>query len=51
MTDYLLAEAWISTVPGSAFGVEGYIRISFACSMEQIDEGVHRLDKALTGAS
>lgn len=50
MTDYLLAEAWISTVPGIAFGAEGYIRISFACSMEQIEEGVRRLDEALTSA-
>ena len=50
MTDYLLAEAWISTVPGIAFGAEGYIRISFACSMEQIEEGVRRLEEALTSA-
>jgi len=50
MTDYLLAEAWISMVPGIAFGAEGYIRISFACSMEQIEEGVRRLDEALTSA-
>ena len=47
MADYLLTDALISTVYGMAFGAEGCIRISFACSMEQIEEGVARLRKAL----
>ncbi len=50
LADYLLNEAWVSTVHGTAFGAEGYIRLSFACSMEQIEEGVARIEKALTSA-
>jgi aspartate aminotransferase len=44
---YLLNEAKVSTVPGSAFGAEGYIRISFASSMESIKEGAVRIKEAL----
>lgn len=47
MADYLLNEALISTVLGTAFGAEGYVRFSFACAMEQIEEGITRLRKAL----
>lgn len=45
--DYLLDHALVSTVPGIAFGMEGYIRLSFACSTEQIEEGVRRIAQAL----
>ncbi len=47
LADYLLAEAHISTVPGSAFGAEGYLRLSFACSLDDLREGVARLQQAL----
>jgi aspartate aminotransferase len=30
-------------VPGSAFGAPGYMRLSFATSMEQIDKGCDRI--------
>ncbi len=46
---YLLNEAKVSTVPGSAFGAEGYIRISFASSMESLKEGAERIKNALKG--
>jgi len=49
LTTYLLEEALISTVPGSAFGLPGYIRLSFATSMDRIQEGVRRLRQALLG--
>jgi aspartate aminotransferase len=45
---YLLDEALVSTVHGSASGSEGYFRISFACSMEQIKEGLRRIEQALS---
>ncbi len=48
LAELLLGKAEISTVPGSAFGAEGYIRFSFACSTEQIEEGMGRL-RALLG--
>lgn len=47
LADYLLEHARISVVPGIAFGQDGYIRISFATSMENITEGMRRLKKAL----
>jgi aspartate/methionine/tyrosine aminotransferase len=44
---YLLYEAKVATVPGSAFGAEGYIRISYATSMENLIEAVSRVREAL----
>ena len=44
---HLLYEAHIAVVPGNAFGVEGYLRISYATSMENLKEAVIRLKKAL----
>lgn len=44
---YLLNEAKVATVPGSAFGAEGYIRISFASSMDSLKEGAIRIKEAL----
>jgi aspartate/methionine/tyrosine aminotransferase len=44
---YLLYEANLATVPGSAFGSEGYIRLSYATSMENLIEAVSRLKDAL----
>jgi len=48
---YLLDEARIAAVPGGAFGMDGYIRFSFACSDENIREGVMRIEKALVKLS
>ena len=41
----LLEEAHVALAPGSAFGPsgEGFVRISFACSLETIAEGVRRI--------
>lgn len=44
---YLLNHAHISTVSGDAFGQPGYIRISFANSMENIEEGFKRVKDGL----
>jgi aspartate aminotransferase len=44
---YLLDEARVAVVPGSAFGADDYVRISYATSMERIKEGVTRLTAAL----
>jgi aspartate aminotransferase len=35
----------MAVVPGSAFGAEGYIRLSYACSLDQIENGLQRLAK------
>ncbi len=47
LAEYLLEQGLISTVPGSAFGAEGFLRLSFACSVEDIERGVQRLKTAL----
>ncbi len=45
---YLLYQSKVATVPGSSFGTEGHIRISYATSMENIKEGVERIKEALS---
>ena len=48
LCDYLLSqEKAVAAVPGSAFGAEGYLRISFATSMENIRKAVERMAGAL----
>jgi aspartate aminotransferase len=42
----LLDEARVVVTAGSAFGMEGYIRISYANSMEMIQKGVGRIADA-----
>jgi aspartate aminotransferase len=41
----LLREKYVAVVPGEAFGAPGHIRISYAASLERIDEGVRRLSE------
>jgi len=43
----LLEEAYVSLVPGIAFGKDNYVRISFATSVEQIEKGMNRLGEWL----
>lgn len=43
----LLEREGVALVPGVAFGMEGYVRFSFACSLEQIREGVARIERFL----
>jgi aspartate aminotransferase len=47
LVEHFLKEADVAMVPGSAFGAPGYVRISFACSMEELEEAVRRIGKAL----
>ncbi len=48
LSEYLLAEAGVAVVPGSAFGSEGYFRISFATSMDNLKAALERISKALS---
>jgi aspartate aminotransferase len=41
----LLHEAHVVTVPGEAFGTREHIRLSYAVSHAQVDEGVSRMQK------
>jgi len=45
--EYLLEKAEVALVPGSAFGVQGHMRLSFATSMENLEMAMQRLKKAL----
>lgn len=47
LADYLLEKAKIAVVPGSAFGAEGYMRLSYATSMKKIEEGMDRLEATI----
>jgi len=49
LTELLLNEASVAVVPGSAFGAAGYLRLSFACSLETLKEAVRRI-KRVTSA-
>ena len=41
----LLEKAHVAVVPGEAFGASGFLRLSYATSIERIDEGLRRLEK------
>lgn len=45
--DRLLEEASVSIIPGSGFGANKYIRISFANNLGQLESGMERLEKWL----
>ena len=45
--EYLLNEAEIAVIPGSAFGLPGYLRISYATSMPKIQEAMRRFAEAV----
>jgi aspartate aminotransferase len=47
LAEYLLEKFDVAVVPGSAFGAEGYFRISFATSMENLQNALNRIEKAL----
>jgi aspartate aminotransferase len=47
--EYLLNEADIACVPGSAFGSPGYLRFSFACSIESLEEAIRRIKRVMMG--
>jgi aspartate aminotransferase len=46
----LLEKAHVALVPGEAFGAPGYLRLSYATSMDRIEEGLRRLKKFFTRA-
>jgi aspartate aminotransferase len=47
LASFLLEEGGISTIPGEAFGAEGYLRLSYAVSREVLSEGVEKLKNAV----
>ena len=47
LSQYLIEKANVAVVPGSAFGSPGYIRLSYATSLELIKEAVNRISNSL----
>jgi aspartate aminotransferase len=46
-TELLLNETGVAVVPGSGFGAPGHIRLSFACSMETLENALGRMARTL----
>ncbi|WP_428898101.1 aspartate aminotransferase [Parelusimicrobium proximum] len=51
LSEFLLEKALVAVVPGEAFGMDGYLRISYCSSKEKIAEGVRRIRWALDKTS
>ncbi len=47
LSTYFLEHAKVATVPGSAFGDDKFIRLSYATSMDNIQKGLDKIEKAL----
>jgi aspartate aminotransferase len=50
LASWLLTDAGVATVPGTAFGAPGHLRLSFASSMDQLEQAISRIRKALLKA-
>ena len=48
LAEFFLQKTGVALVPGSAFGAPGYLRISFATSLEILEDALGRLKKALS---
>ncbi len=46
--NYLLSEVNVGLVPGIAFGNDNCVRMSYACSFEELADGLERITKALS---
>jgi aspartate aminotransferase len=51
LATWFLEEAGVATVPGSAFGAPGHLRLSFASSLEQLEDAIGRLKRAMESYS
>ena len=47
LCDWLVEVGKVAVVPGSGFGAPGFVRLSYACSMASIQDGVGRLARSL----
>jgi aspartate aminotransferase len=47
LAEMLIRDAGVACVPGAAFGAPGYLRMSFACSVEVLEEAIKRLNRVL----
>ncbi len=47
LAEFFLTQAQVAMVPGSAFGTPGFMRMSFATSMEKLEKAIERIEKAV----
>ncbi|MCW9031420.1 MAG: pyridoxal phosphate-dependent aminotransferase [Gammaproteobacteria bacterium] len=48
LSEYLIEKAGVALVPGTAFGSPGYIRISFATSIDVLEDALNRIEKLVS---
>lgn len=48
LAEHLLEHAGVATVPGTAFGAPGHLRLSFACSLDTLKSAVERIAATLS---
>jgi aspartate aminotransferase len=48
-SEYLITEAGVALVPGTAFGLSGHVRISIATSMQNLQKALDRIEQVLKG--
>jgi aspartate aminotransferase len=48
--EHLLVQGGVAVVPGSGFGAPGHMRLSFACSMQTLEEALGRMDRVMKAA-
>ena len=49
LAEYLIENAGVAVVPGTAFGLHGHVRLSIATSMDNLVKALDRLEKVLAG--
>ncbi len=49
LAEYLIENAGVALVPGTAFGLSGHVRLSIATSMENLSNALDRLERVLAG--
>lgn len=49
LSEYLIENAGVALVPGTAFGLAGHVRLSIATSMENLQNALDRIEKILVG--
>ena len=47
LCEYLLEKQHVAVMPGSAYFADGYIRISFAAAMDDIEKALDRIEEVL----
>jgi len=48
LSQHLLSEVGVALVPGSAFGAQGYLRLSFACALDTLKDAIQRMKKVMS---